>query len=39
MAKSDSAPMHWNVATLQRNFPFGAIVGEFLCETRPGLVQ
>ena len=28
-----------NVATLQRISPFDPIVGEFLCETGPGLVQ
>ena len=28
-----------NVATLQRISPFGVNVGEFLCETGPGLVQ
>lgn len=38
-AAGDFAELSRNVATLQRFSPFGPIVGEFLCETGPGLVQ
>jgi hypothetical protein len=35
----DFAPSSGNVAALQRISSFAKFVGDFLCETGPGLVQ